>query len=200
MSYSNYGKRVNVQGHGECATSSGFGNLYAGSDANSWYTNTFDGTSSASALVAAVAASLSSSYKQVNSGKAPSVPKLRSMLIQSGTAQDLTGNIGNIGPLPNLAAAQKLTDTTKPSAPTTLTTTLTASNTVSLKWAGAKDNAGIAKYYIYRNGKLFRTLAATSYIDTTVKRGTTYKYYIVAVDLSGNISANSVTRTVTTKK
>ncbi len=103
LSFSNYGRRVDVQGPGDCVVTTGYGGLY-GDRANSYYTATFAGTSSASPIVAAAAASVSSSYLE-RRGK-PLLPKrIRSILERSGTPQDKRVDKGNIGPLPNLAKA-----------------------------------------------------------------------------------------------
>ena len=51
LDFSNYGRRVDVQGWGREVTSTGYGDLQGGADANLWYTNQFSGTSSASPIV-----------------------------------------------------------------------------------------------------------------------------------------------------
>ena len=61
---STYGTRVDVQGWGECVTTTGYGQLQSGADENVFYTSQFNGTSSASAIVAAAAAALSSAREQ----------------------------------------------------------------------------------------------------------------------------------------
>jgi hypothetical protein len=49
--FSNWGSRLDTQGWGWEVTTTGYGDLQGGSDANRWYTDTFSGTSSASPIV-----------------------------------------------------------------------------------------------------------------------------------------------------
>lgn len=51
LAFSNFGRRVDVQGWGREVTSTGYGDLQGGSDENLWYTDQFSGTSSASPVV-----------------------------------------------------------------------------------------------------------------------------------------------------
>ncbi|TKB67397.1 MAG: hypothetical protein E8D52_12540 [Nitrospira sp.] len=51
LDFSNYGARVDVQGWGEEVTTTGYGDLQGGSNQDLWYTNRFNGTSSASPVV-----------------------------------------------------------------------------------------------------------------------------------------------------
>jgi uncharacterized repeat protein (TIGR01451 family) len=73
---------------------------------NDAYTGRFNGTSSASPIVAAAAGIVSSVAQQENELLTPA--EVRDLLVTTGTPQDTTtlGALpGNIGPLPNLAAA-----------------------------------------------------------------------------------------------
>jgi subtilisin family serine protease len=98
--FSTYGKRVDLQGWGECVTTTGYGDLFSGG-ANSLYTSGFSGTSSASPIVAGAAAALSSAL-EAKTGKPAKPDKVRKILEATGTPQ--AGN-ENIGPLPNLPVA-----------------------------------------------------------------------------------------------
>ncbi|MDF0665989.1 MAG: FG-GAP-like repeat-containing protein [Nitrospira sp.] len=51
LDFSNYGARVDVQGWGREVTTTGYGDLQGGSNQDLWYTNQFNGTSSASPVV-----------------------------------------------------------------------------------------------------------------------------------------------------
>ena len=51
LDFSNFGARVDVQGWGEEVTTCGYGDLQGGSNEDLWYTDTFNGTSSASPIV-----------------------------------------------------------------------------------------------------------------------------------------------------
>jgi serine protease len=100
LSFSTYGERVDLQGWGHCVTTTGYGGLFYG-DANSSYTSGFNGTSSASPIVAGAAATLSSAL-EAKSGRPAKPVDVRRILKATGTPQ--AGN-DNIGPLPDLVAA-----------------------------------------------------------------------------------------------
>jgi hypothetical protein len=117
-----FGARVNLQGWGQCVTTAGYGGLFDGGP-NARYTDSFSGTSSASAIVAGAAALYSSVYQATHDGQAPTPTSVRDRLIATGTPQANPGD-GHIGPLPNLAAAASdfppiVTITAGPAGPTT---------------------------------------------------------------------------------
>lgn len=87
--------------------------------------------------------------------------------------------------------------TPTPTAPTGLVTT--AGNTsVSLSWTAATESGGsIASYQIFRNGSQIGTSTSTSYNDTGLTNGTSYSYYVKAVDGSGTVSGASSTVSAT---
>jgi hypothetical protein len=196
MSYSNYGTRVNLQGPGECVTTTGYGDLYNTAGANALYTQSFNGTSSASPVVAAAAAALSSAYKTMN-GVALSPADVRTYLKQSGTAQNTASGTltGNIGQYPNLAKALLLTDKVAPSAPLNLKSTA-STRSVALSWTASTDNIKVASYRVYRNGALYATVSGTIFTDTNVSKKKTYSYYVVAVDSNNNVSTASNTASI----
>ena len=105
LSFSNYGSRVDVQGWGNNVTSTGYGDLFDGDgDFNQEYTSVFNGTSSASPIVAGAAAALQGIQKA--RGAAPLSPlEVRQILTDTGTPQQAGSFPGNIGPRPDLAAA-----------------------------------------------------------------------------------------------
>jgi serine protease len=98
--FSTYGERVSLQGWGECVTTTGYGDLFSG-DANSLYTSFFNGTSSASPIVAGAAAALSSAL-EAKTARPAKPANVRRILEATGTPQAGTDNIG---PLPDLPAA-----------------------------------------------------------------------------------------------
>jgi serine protease len=102
IDFSNFGSRINLQGWGECVVTTGYGDLYGGTR-NTFYAGEFAGTSSAAAMVAAAAASLSSAT-EARTGEHLSSRRARSILRDTGSAQDPSVP-GQIGPLPNLRAA-----------------------------------------------------------------------------------------------
>lgn len=203
LSFSNYGRRVNVQGYGECVTTTGYGSLFNGG-INATYANNYNGTSSASATVAAVAAAVSSAYEYQNNANLTAL-QLRELLIQTGTVQYTGLYPGNIGPLPNIDAAIRsffngASDTTAPTTPSNLTATVTKQNTIALKWNASTDNSGgLVSYNIYRNNILVATTTSLTWTDTTVAKRTSYSYKVQAVDPTGNLSVFSNTTTVKTR-
>ncbi|MCL4252920.1 MAG: Ig-like domain-containing protein, partial [Anaerolineae bacterium] len=121
----------------------------------------------------------------------------------TGPFRDLTFasyNPANAGQLTVTAP----TDTTAPDAPTGLSVIGVSDTQIELGWVAHPNTDGdLFAFEVYRDGVLIDTITdplATSYIDTTVVTGTTYDYYIVAVDTSFNASApsNTVTATAST--
>ncbi len=102
-SFSNYGSRVNLQGWGSGVVTTGFdGNLFDPGDINRRYTNRFNGTSSASPIVAGAFASVRG-MSEANGHPLDGSAILR-ILQDTGTPQPAM-DTGHIGPLPNLQAA-----------------------------------------------------------------------------------------------
>jgi hypothetical protein len=102
---SNFGSRIDCFAWGENVTTTGYGNLdNGGGNADRWYTNTFQGTSSASPIIVGAAALVQSSYRAMT-GTLLSPGQLRALLSNpaTGTAQGATV-AGAIGVMPNLAA------------------------------------------------------------------------------------------------
>jgi len=107
LDFSTYGSRVNVQGWGEMVTTTGYGGLYSADGANKFYTSTFNGTSSASPIVAGSCAVLQGIYKASHPGSVLMPDAMRGILLNSGSSQQdgFHPASENIGPRPNLAAA-----------------------------------------------------------------------------------------------
>lgn len=105
MYFSTYGSRVDVQGWGELVVTTGYGDLQGGIK-NIWYTAAFNGTSSASPIVAGAAAVLSSIAQQRGTLKSPIW--IRSTLMATGSPQQAAPGFPvtqRIGPRPNLRSA-----------------------------------------------------------------------------------------------
>lgn len=107
---SNFGSRVDLQGWGRCVATTGYGGVLGGaSETPDSYTGTsgFSGTSSASPIVAGAAGILSSVAQEQGNPLGMTSTLARSILIATGTPQNTDPGVptGNIGPLPNLAAA-----------------------------------------------------------------------------------------------
>jgi serine protease len=102
---SNFGSRIDCFAWGENVVSTGYGDLdNGGGNADKYYTDTFQGTSSASPIIVSAAALVQSNYQAVT-GTLLSPGEMRALLSNpaTGTAQG-GGVAGAIGVMPNLAA------------------------------------------------------------------------------------------------
>jgi len=104
LSFSSYGSRFNLQGWGEDVVTTGYGDFYNLEGQDLLYTNTFDGTSSASPIVAGAVACCAGYYRATISMTPLSPLAMRNLLRFSGTPQ-VFGPPGNIGPRPDLLQA-----------------------------------------------------------------------------------------------
>jgi len=82
-------------------------------------------------------------------------------------------------------------DTQAPTAATNLITLNPTSNTISLSWTAATDNIGVTAYDVYANGILKTTVAGTTATVQGLSPSTTYTFYVIAKDASGNSSPPS---------
>ena len=74
------------------------------------------------------------------------------------------------------------------------------SGRIDLSWTPATDDVAVTGYDVVRDGVLLATTGAvTDYSDTAAAPATTYEYYVVARDGSGNASAPSAAATATTE-
>jgi parallel beta-helix repeat protein len=89
-------------------------------------------------------------------------------------------------------------DTTNPSTPSSLTGSPSSSSTIDLGWTGSTDNVRVAGYRVYRNGTRVAQVEGLTFTDSGLAAGTTYSYFVAAVDAAGNTSARSTTITITT--
>ena len=104
LSFSSYGTRFDLQGWGENVCTTGYGNYYSSEGVNYYYTNNFNGTSSASPVVTGALA-CAEGYYLVNVSTTPPTPAyMRTHLATYGTSQ-IIGTSGNIGPRPDLYSA-----------------------------------------------------------------------------------------------
>lgn len=102
LSFSTYGKRVDVQGWGTGVMTAGYGNFKrVGGDSHQSYSSSFNGTSSATPVVVG-AALLIQSHAKENLGKPYTPKELRELLKKTGKAQ---GGGRPIGPFPDVKAA-----------------------------------------------------------------------------------------------
>lgn len=90
------------------------------------------------------------------------------------------------------------TDTIDPSAPTGLTAAIGTGKLVTLSWTANPVVEGVQRYGVYRHptntpasATLIATEDSTTYIDATVVIGSTYYYWVTAIDRFENESVKS---------
>ncbi|GAA1040732.1 PQQ-dependent sugar dehydrogenase [Virgisporangium ochraceum] len=117
-------------------------------------------------------------------------------------ARDAAGNVSQAGPTVPVTPPFCQPDTEAPTAPTGLTGTASGT-TATLTWTAATDNVGVTAYVVLRDGVTVGTVTgsaaappATSFTDSGLRPGTTYRYSVKARDGQGNVSAASATATV----
>jgi serine protease len=111
LELSTFGPRFDLQGWGEDVVTTGYGDLYNAEGTNLLFTNRFNGTSSAGAVVAGAVASCVGFWKANISPGPPPPSLIRDVLKATGTPQ-VTPPVGNIGPRPDLLAAFAALSTT----------------------------------------------------------------------------------------
>ncbi|KDR94664.1 Chitodextrinase [Peptoclostridium litorale DSM 5388] len=116
-------------------------------------------------------------------------------------AQDKAGNMSGFSSQIKVTTLKKGETPQDKEAPTDVKVTLKKKDddTVYLNLS-AKDESGIAKYHIYRDGKKVGTSAKDTYKDEDLKADTKYTYKVKAEDTKGNVSDFSSELSVTTDK
>ena len=89
-------------------------------------------------------------------------------------------------------------DTSAPTAPTNLQTSLITNNSIALSWTDSTDNVGVTGYRVFRNGAQVGTSANATYTDTGLTANTQYTYTVKAYDASNNVSNASNSLSATT--
>src|SRR3989454_7867667 len=89
-------------------------------------------------------------------------------------------------------------DTTPPTAPSSLTATTVSSSQINLAWTASTDNVGVTGYLVERcqnagctSFTQVGTPSGTTFNDTGLSNGTTYRYQVRAKDAANNLSAYS---------
>jgi len=100
LDFSNYGARVDAQGWGREVTSTGYGDLQGGANADLWYTDTFSGTSSASPIVTGALACLQGALRAhgripLSPARAQDVLRAYGSPQQDAVGRPATQRIGN---------------------------------------------------------------------------------------------------------
>jgi serine protease len=206
----NSGSRLDVQGPGVCVTTTGYGDATPGAAKNSSYTYTFNGTSSASAVIGGAAAILSSAFEAQN-GRPATPQEVKDLLKYQASPQDTTSPVlptTNIGPLPNLKAGLnniRGVINKAPTVPTVVTASNQTTGAVKVAWKASTDDGIVARYEVRRVGPngsfaLVGTVLSPTltYVDNDVSSGVTYSYQVRAQDNAGKYSAFSAVASVTT--
>ncbi len=113
-------------------------------------------------------------------------------------ADPIWQNVGANTDTPDTPVTPDTPDTQAPTISTNLAASSVTSDTLVLSWNPSIDNVGVDHYDIYRDGAVVAMVTTLSYTDTGLTQSTTYQYYVVAVDLSGQQSSPSTSINVTT--
>ncbi|MEE6312028.1 glycoside hydrolase family 9 protein [Plantactinospora veratri] len=93
-------------------------------------------------------------------------------------------------------------DTTPPGTPGTPTASAVTAAGATLSWTAPTDNVGVTGYRVYREGgatdALLGSPSTPTFPVSGLTAGSTYQFYVVAVDAAGNVSAASAPVSVTT--
>lgn len=110
-------------------------------------------------------------------------------------AVDADGNLSESSP--EVTVTTKA-DNSRPDPVKSMSVSKRTGSSVTLTWKAATDNVGIKYYELYRKdgsgdyNLISGNIKKTTYKDTGITAGIAYKYYLVAVDTSGNRSDNGV--------
>lgn len=110
-------------------------------------------------------------------------------------ATDGAGNVSGPSNSVTVTVPPPPVDTTAPTTPTGLVTTLVGT-TIGLSWGGSTDDTGVTGYRITRNGAALATTNDTTYSDVGLAAGT-YTYTVAAFDGAGNTSGQSTSASAT---
>lgn len=110
------------------------------------------------------------------------------------------------GPSPNVRKSHvvafkiepAVVDNEAPSTPANLSASGTTARETTLSWEASTDNIGVTGYDIYQDGTVVASSATNSYTVNGLTPLTTYSFYVIAKDASGNQSSASNTVSVTT--
>ncbi|PIB34631.1 hypothetical protein BFP72_04005 [Reichenbachiella sp. 5M10] len=100
-------------------------------------------------------------------------------------------NVNGASPLTPEISGLTDRDQVNPSAPSNLRISATTNFSVSLEWEESTDDVGIKKYDVYQDGVKVLSTTNTDMTIYNLTEGVSYKFNVVAVDVSNNVSAFS---------
>ncbi|MDX6642071.1 MAG: hypothetical protein QOD76_33 [Solirubrobacteraceae bacterium] len=90
-------------------------------------------------------------------------------------------------------------DRRRPTAPSSLRATAVSETTVALAWKAARDNVGVAKYEVLRDGRRVAFTKKRTFVDRRLRAGVAYAYRVRALDAARNIGPATRPLRVTTR-
>ena len=190
---STYGARVNFHAYGQCVTTTGYGALQTDPSPDFWYTDAFNGTSSASPIVTSAAAILSSIAQAQGDANGLTSAEARTMLATGATPQDTTSDTNPVGPMPDLrdALAAYL-----PTADAGGAYATAEGTDVALDGAGSDPQGGVTYDWDLDDDGTFET-SGQDPTFTRVGRDGSFEVTLRVTDGSGATTTDSATVTVT---
>jgi chitodextrinase len=113
-------------------------------------------------------------------------------------ALDAANNVSSVRTISVTTKAS--TDATKPSAPSSLTTSVFSSARIDMYWS-ASSSSDISGYQVLRNGTVIGRVDPPNrmtFSDTGLSPSTSYSYAIQAIDSAGNVSSSGPIRPAAT--
>ena len=90
-------------------------------------------------------------------------------------------------------------DTVAPSSPLGVSAIVAPDRSITVHWLAATDDVGVARYRVLRDGVSIGEPTATTLTDAATAPATSYRYRVVALDASGNLSVASAEVVATTQ-
>lgn len=179
LSFSNYGSRIDFNAWGEnVAAAGGYGNILFNGGTNSIYGDGFNGTSSASPIVAGAVASVVG-HGKAHLGKTLSISEVRSLLANTGVPSP-SGSV-NVGVRPNLKNALDNIDIE----------VLPASPTIRSSWYGCYGENSISWDAVSNatSYQIFISPTTTPPVSPTYTQSSTNKFLQLGNDSYGWVKA-----------
>ncbi|BAV33895.1 hypothetical protein SCL_1590 [Sulfuricaulis limicola] len=199
--FTNYGSRVDVNAWGGGVVTTGSGDMFKGDptspDPNQYYTQSFGGTSSASAIVAGAVLSLQGYMKQLLGAKLDPLA-IRTLLTQTGTPKSFSES-RQIGRMPNLKVAyNRLQLNPPPTISGFMPTAAYAGATVTISGTSLNSASQVtfndiaASFTVLSATQINATVpgsATTGYIKVTTPSGTATSSQIFTLGFPPTISS-----------